>query len=158
MSLQIGVPTPVFSGEITIAEIIALRQKNETAFFNFRMAAERLTTGSLDTNPEEYLESYLEAVRKLSEQAQGRWSRIKLQKKYLVRTINPTGIFESFKNLRNPTAVLGLAGTSITAITGVQDIHAGGVTGISALVITGASTFINVRKDSPVCWLKHIMV
>jgi hypothetical protein len=158
LSLQIGVPTPVFSDEITIAEIIALRQKNETAFFNFRMAAERLTTGSLGTNPEEYLESYLEAVRKLSEQAQGRWSSIKLEKKYFLRTINPTGISKSFKNLRDPTAALALAGTSLTAITGVQDIYAGGAAGITAFVITGAATLINVRKDSPVCWLKHIVV
>jgi len=158
MSIQIGLPTPIFSEKITLAEVIELRQKNVTAFINFRNAAEQLTTRDLDTDSEEYFEKYVDAVRKLSGQAQGRWSRIKLETKYLVRPINPAGTFKAFKNVRDPAAALAAAGASLTAISAGQDIFAADTAAITAIGITAAAFVVKVRQDSPVCWLKQLMV
>jgi len=151
--LQIGVPMPTFGKDISIAEIIELRSKHEAAFRNFRSAADALAAGDLAESSEEYLDRYMEAVRKLQEVKSQRGGAIKLETQYVIRSLDISG---RYKALKDPTAWVGMSGSAIGGYSSVQ-----GIAGLDTIGILGAGAaliamVVRVRKASPTSWIKEL--
>ncbi len=154
--LQLGVPMPTFGKKITIAEIIELRDKHETAFGNFRRAAEALATGDLANSSEDYLDSYIEAIRKLQEVTSQRGSRIKFETQYLIRTLDMSGKYKAFKNLKDPVALALVGGSALEMYSITQDVVGLDKVGILAIGIAAAAMAVRIRKESPTSWIKQL--